>query len=221
MKKFNKWMQYNLFVKNEINCIYNSKTQKSFSNYFVLITALISMLILLSGCMGAVIDTMARSAVTGDTYAEMEKTIPPPEVNKGRLYLYRTKDSTNTSVAINYGLAKNPTQCTIDDTAYEIIWEVFEYFDLSEGKHEITCGEDVVKSRDFWSGKAHFQKGKNKLIVSISNAAPSFVRVDVADGYLAFKPVLVEEKLAIDEISSLPYQDKQGFVTTGGKIEDP
>jgi hypothetical protein len=205
------------FIKTPSNPICRLGT---FVKSLVLCTAAISIMSMLSGCVGMMADSIARSMVTGKTYTDMAKTLPSPPAGHGRLYIYRTPASTHTSVVINIGLLKNPTLFTIDDTAYELIWEAFEYFDLPEGQHEITCGTDVLKRVDFWTSKQYYQKGTNKIQISISNASDVFVRVDSIKEKPLFQPVIVESEQARTEIMKLPYQEKQGHTYGGGKISE-
>lgn len=183
----------------------------------VYITVVISTLVLLSGCAGLVIDSMGRSMSTGETYGEMIKTLPPLTEGKGRLYIYRTEGSTKSSLQYGYGIAKNPTLFTVDDDAYELIWEAFKYIDLPVGQYEVTCGSDVLKKVDFWGGKGHFQRGVNKVQVSISNASETFVRLDGTKEKPFFQPIIVKTEQASEEILNLPYQ-KGAFERAGGKI---
>lgn len=176
-------------------------------------------LALLSGCAGMVADSIARSIATDKTYGEMATTLPPLTDGNGRLYIYRTAASTKSSLYYGIGIMKNPTLCTIDDTAYEIIYEVFKYFDLPMGQHEITCGLDVLKKSDRWSGKQYYQKGANKVQISIVNGAETFVRVDLVESKPAFQPLIVDNEQGRTEIVNLPYQKKE-HTFLGGKISE-
>ena len=173
----------------------------------------------LAGCAGMIMDAAKKADATGDTYGKMKETLALPTRSNGRLYIYRTPNSTNYSIQYGIGLQKNTTYCTIDDSAYELIWETFKYFDLAEGSHEISCGKDVLKKVEFWSGKIKFQQGKNKLKVMILNSSEVFVRVDGTIESPYFQPVLVNSEQGNKEIFNLPYQ-KAAFNIPDGKITE-
>lgn len=183
----------------------------------VRITVVLSTIALLSGCAGLLIDAMTRSSATGKTYGEMTKTLPPLTDGNGRLYIYRAETSTKTSLQYGYGIAKNPTLFTVDDNAYDLIWEAFKYIDLPVGQYEVTCGSDVLEKVDFWSGKRQFKRGANKIQVSISNASETFVRLDGTKEKPFFQPIIVETEQGSKEMWKLPYQ-KVGFSLPQGKI---
>lgn len=183
----------------------------------VRITAVLSTLALLSGCAGLLIESSAKSKVSGKTYGEMLKTFPPMKDGNGRLYIYRTETSTKSTLVVGYGLSKSVTTFTVDDTAYELIWETFRYFDLPEGQHEVTCGRDVIKKVDSWTGKRHYQRGVNKVQVSVSNASETFVRLDGTKEMPFFQPIIVKAGQGREEMLNLPYQ-KMAWVVEGGKI---
>ena len=88
---------------------------------FILSIAMLSIIVKLSGCAGSMMNSLGKSMSTGKTYGEMRATRPKLEDGKGRLNVYRTKASTNTSLEIGNGLQKNPTFVTVDDTAYKLI----------------------------------------------------------------------------------------------------
>ncbi len=186
----------------------------------LLSATMISMLLALSGCVGMVADSMAKSMVTGDSYATMTKSLAAPADGCGRLYVYRTEASTHSQIQVGIGLLKNPTLVTVDDTAYELIYEAFEYFDLPQGQHEITCGTDIVKGVDFWTSRRTYQKGTSRITVSIAAGSDVFVRLDSIPEKPSFKPVVVEKEQALAEISKLPYQKKQGHTYGSGKISE-
>lgn len=176
---------------------------------FVLSIALLSVVSLLSSCGGLVLDAATKSMVTGGTYGEMAEKLPPPSARRGRVYIYRTETSTKMSLQYGVGLIKHPTFCTVDDFAYELIWEAFRYFDLREGNHEITCGDDILKKSEFWSGKNHFQRGKNKVQVFVPSGSEIFVRVDSVKEKPFFQPVVVRAEEGRLEMLKLPYQKGQ------------
>ena len=186
--------------------------------YIIRLTVILFIPALLSGCAGPFVDSLGKSMISGKTYGEMINTLPPISDGNGRLYFYRTKASTKSeylfSYGNNYGLAKNPTLCTIDDTAYEIIWEVFRYVDLPVGNHEVTCGIDVLKEGN---KKYNYQRGVNKIQISISNTADTFVRVDGAKEKPFFQPILVNREQARKEMYILPHQNGM-FVYRDGKL---
>ena len=178
-------------------------------------------LALLAGCVGAMVESLAYSQVTGQNFSETKAGLPSPAAGNGRLYIYRTEASTGLSFEYGIGFVRNPVLCTVDDDVYEIIWEAFRYFDLPTGQHEITCGEDVVDiSKDgvfSLSRGRHFQRGKNKIHVLISEASETFLRVDVTAEKPHFEPISVKAEQAQKEISDLPYQ-KTGFGVIDTKI---
>jgi hypothetical protein len=177
------------------------------------------MLPLLCGCAGMIADSMAKSWVTGKTYQKMAPTLEPPPDGSGRLFIYRTESSTKMSAQYGVGFMKNSTLCTVDDTVYEIVWEAFRYYDLPEGQHEVTCGQDIIKGK--YSGRNRsFQKGTNNIQVQISNNADTFVRVDGTSKEPFFLPVIVDSEIGRKEIFKLPYQEKDGHTYRGGKISD-
>ena len=179
--------------------------------FVVRLLALVLTASMLSGCMGLLADSITKSIATGDKYSEMAASIVPPSGNDGRLYIYRTEASTKTGLRYGIGLVKNPTVCTVDDDASELIWETFKYFDLPSGQHQITCGSDVVKSTDFWSGKRHYQRGANKVEISVSSQSETYIRVESVDGVL--KPVIVENAQGRAEIAEIAYQKKDKYHT--------
>jgi len=170
---------------------------------------------MLGGCVGILVDSMAKSMATEETFSEMVSKFASLKDGSGRLYIYRTEASTKTSIAINIGLVKNPTLCTVNDTAYELIWEAFRCVNLPEGQHEITCGSDVLKNVDFWSGRRHYQRGANKIKISILSGVETYVRVDGIGEKPYFQPVLVENMQGREEIFELPYQTG-AFAEPGG-----
>lgn len=184
-----------------------------------LIVALIFLISSLSGCAGLLLDAGGRSDATDKTYSEMRATLAKPVDGNGRLYIYRTKTSTKSSLQLFYGVAKNPTYFTVDDTAEELIWEAFKYIDVPEGYHEVTCGEDVLKGiPSIWNGyKGKFQKGQNKIQVLVSNGSETFIRLDAVKEEPFFQPIIVTVDQGREEMSNLPYQNKK-FAVAGGKI---
>ena len=185
----------NLFKKVELS-------MKSFVRFI----AVLSALALLSGCGagGLLVDSMGKTMVTDKTYGEMATALPPPTDGKGRLYIYRTEASTKTSLHYGIGFEKNPTLYTVDNIAYELIWEAFKYIDLPEGQHEVTCGRDIVKKVDFW-GRGYFQKGENRIQVSILNASETFIRVDGTKEKPFFKPCTVNRSHPIQPLSWIQF----------------
>ncbi len=186
----------------------------------------LALMALVSGCAGIIIDSVTRAKVTGDTYDELVNNIRSPEDGNGRIYIYRTESSTKNSLVYGIGIMKNLTFCTVDNNAFELIWESFRYYDLPIGQHDVTCGLDVIKVEDKWSGKHHFEKGVNKIIVPVSNNSEIFVRVELISEKPYYKPIIVEAEEGRNEIKSLPHQEKpmgyakDGIVTQESKITD-
>ncbi len=145
------------------------------------------------------------------------KTLPTLTDGKGRIYIYRTESSTKSSLQYGYGIKKNTTFCSVGDTAYELMWEAFRYIDLPEGQYEVTCGNDILKKVDFWSSKGHFQKGVNRIQVSILSDSETFIKADAAKEKPFFQPILVKPEQGHKEMHSLPYQ-KNAIRIAGGKI---
>lgn len=193
------------------------RSGRSTRGRFAQLIAIIAAVSMISGCVGIVVNSMGRSLATGETYGEMAQTLAPPVAGNGRLYYYRTGQSTDSSFQAGVGFIKNTTFCTIRGTAYELMWEAFKYIDLPEGNYELTCGSDVLKKQDFWSGKGIFQTGANKVQVSISNALDTFARVDGIEKKPFFQPVLVPTEQAGAELNKLPLQIKP-FEKAGGKL---
>ena len=71
-------------------------------------------LILLTGCVGMIADSISKSMLTGDTYAAMSATLEPPSEGAGRVFVYRTESSTKHSLMVGAGLMKNPTLFTVN-----------------------------------------------------------------------------------------------------------
>jgi len=196
-----------------------SKTVGFSIKLFLGLTIVICTLTFLTGCAGMLADSMAKSWVTGETYGKMATTLAPPADGNGRLFIYRTNTSTKRSVQFGIGIVKNATLCTVDDTAYEIVWEVFRYFDLPEGQHEVTCGQDILKKQS-WSGKRSFQRGANKIQIQVSNAVDTFIKVDSTNEEPFFRLAIVDNEQARKEIFELSYQKKDGHTFHGGKIAE-
>ena len=189
---------------------------KRLLKFLLRFTAAFSMMTLLSGCVGMIIDSIGKPMATKDTYGEMLSTLTPIKNGSGRLYIYRTENSTKTYLIIGVGLSKNTVLCTVDNTVYDLIWEAFKYIDLPEGTHEVTCGIDVTKERNIFTGQRYFQRGVNKIQISISNGNETFVRVDVVEENPFFQPIPVENSQGHKEIFELPYQTG-GWLIPGGK----
>lgn len=186
---------------------------------FVGFTIAVCTLPLLCSCAGMLADSMAKSWVTGKTYEKMSTTLAPPTDGSGRLFIYRTKSSTKMTAQYGVGLMKNATLCTVDDTAYEVVYEVFRYFDLPEGTHEVSCGQDVIKGK--YSGRNRaFQKGSNSIQVQVSKDAEIFIRLDATEKEPFFHPVMVDNEQGRQEILKLPYQEKDGHTYYGGKLSE-
>jgi len=197
-----------------IHCNKNSFSAISLVRF----TIILYTLALLSGCMGMMADSIAKSWVTGETYEEMAATLPQPKEGSGRLFIYRSATSTKSSLKYGIGLVKNSTLCTIDDTVYELIWEVFRYIDLPKGEHVVTCGRDVLQKRDFWTSKPYYQRGANKILVSVPNVTDVFVRVEATELPPYFQPVLVESAQGREEILKLQYQKEGSHTYCDGAI---
>ncbi len=176
------------------------------------------MMLIVSGCAGAIINSLSKSSITGENYSEIENHLKPPTDNKGRLYVYRSIDSTKNKFVYGIGVQKNYTFCTVDDNAFQIIWEAFKYFDLPEGQHEVTCGNDILKIDNSWSGTHHYMKGSNSINITISNSLETFLRVDWIKDKPFFKPVIVSKEQGQKELMNLPHQEKPfGVYGKGGK----
>jgi hypothetical protein len=191
-------------------------------NFLVRFLFIFGTLVLVSGCAGMWADSMARSWVTGETYANMAASHPQIKEGYGRLFLYRVGTSTDSSLEYGIGLVKNPTLCTVDNAVYEIIWEVYRYIDLAEGSHVITCGSDVISKNEHFSSKNNFQRGANQISVVVKNSAEIFVRVDLTGKQPPyFKPTLVDSGQGQTEILNLQYQKIGGLKYVDGKISAP
>lgn len=166
----------------------------------------------LGGCMGSLIDTASWHWFTSpvETYPEMTANHTALKEGNTRVFIYRTDSS------------KNPTLCTVDDTAYEIIWEIYRYVDVAQGKHIITCGSDVIKSRDHWTSDYNFQnyqRASSQISLAVESAAEIFVRVDETGKKPSyFQPTLVSSEQAHQEILKLRYQKIGGHTYFDGKI---
>lgn len=194
------------------------KNQKKSTWYKMVYAAIIilGMLTLLTGCVGLVAGSMAKSMSTTKSYADMEYFLPELAEDQGRIFVYRTRSSTGVSLEFNLGLVKNPTYFTIGDDAYEIIWEAFRYFDLSSGQHQITSGRDVLVKTDAWRGeKGVFKRGTNALQVTLEPGSSIYLRLDLTEDGKSFRPTLVDYQTAISEIGPLPHQHKRYQVYDG------
>lgn len=170
---------------------------------FIRFTFVLSIPFFITGCAGVFVDSLGKSMITDESYSVVAKTLPPVKDGSGRLYLYRTESSTTSELYSGSGYKKNPTVCRIDENVYEIIWEVFRYFDLPEGKHKVACAIQIGKGV---TKRFSYKGGANEIGVLISNAAETFVRVDLNTKKL-FQPVLVESLQAREEMAKLPHQN--------------
>lgn len=180
------------------------------------VLASLAIMALVSGCAGIIIDSVTRAKVTGDTYDELINKLKSPEDGNGRIYIYRTESSTKNSLVYGIGIMKNLTFCTVDNNAFELIWESFRYYDLPAGQHEVTCGVDVIKVEDEWSGKHHYEKGVNKIVVPVFNNSEIFIRVELIKEKPYYKPIIVDVEEGKKEIKILPLQEKpMGYAKDG------
>ena len=191
---------------NRLIILSNFYNKSNFSmKFYILSIILLSTITMLSGCFGMMAESIAKSAVTDKSYGEIASTLPPIADGNGRFYIYRTKASTKTSLnptmLLGYGPSKNVVFFTVDDTAYEIIWETFRYIDIPEGHHEVTSGNNILKVVGGF-GKHHFQKGENKIQCSVSNGSEIFIRIDAIKEKPFFLQVIVNSDQAMEEIRS-------------------
>jgi len=173
----------------------------------VVLSMMITLPFALGGCAGMLVDSLGHADATEGSYSEMVHKIPPLQNGYGRLFVYRTSKSTHSRLQYGIGIKKNSAAFTVDNDVHELIWESFKYFDLLEGKHELTCGKDVIKSVKFFGGH-NYQKGSNSLNIDIYDGATIFVRLDYTKEKPNYKFVIVEQSQAVEEISGLPYQNE-------------
>jgi hypothetical protein len=204
-------------MRNTISSINVFNKETLTMKYFIRSITVCSGLFLLSGCAGMMVDSMGKSWATDKTYNEMVSTLPVMAGGKGRVYIYRTESSTKSSLRYGYGIAKNPTFCTVGNTAYELIWEAFKYIEFPEGQYEVSCGNDIRKRDGIFSHK--FQKGENFIVLAISSGSEVFIRADAIKEKPFFQPILVKPEQAHEEMLNLPYQNRV-FAMPGGKLAD-
>jgi hypothetical protein len=160
-----------------------------------------SLLILLSGCAGMMADSFTKSVITGKTYSELAP-LPTPINSDGRVYIYRTEDSTKSSIQYGAGIRKNHMYCAVDDQVYYLLWEAFTYQDLTSGEHEVSCGDVYKNTEMFTPRNKRYQRGTQKLQVLVRKNEALYVRIDLLDNKET--PVLVDADIAKSEISNLP-----------------
>jgi len=172
----------------------------------------------LVGCAGLAIDTLAKAISTTGTYSKLSKETPPPKEGSGRIYVYRTRESTRMGLSVGVGLLKNPAVITVDSEAYEIVWEAYRYFDVPAGTYEITCGKDVIKGHNYISGRPYYRKGSTKLSVPVKAGQDVYLRLDILGGEGGYKLSNVPPSQAESEMANLPYQ-RRPHAYIDGKVE--
>ncbi|MEJ2454841.1 MAG: hypothetical protein P8103_11880, partial [Candidatus Thiodiazotropha sp.] len=168
---------------------------------------------LLSGCAGMMVDSLTRSGSTGDTYSEMKDTIPPPAEGTGRLYIYRTAASTETSYgpgAIG-GSSKNRAWCDLDGKEFMLLWETFFYIDLTEGQHQLSCLSKYMRDVFSTSRNAKLRNTTvNKVNFLITNSSDTFVRLDATEvSKYIFQPIITDAADAHVEMKELPVLEEK------------
>lgn len=166
------------------------------------------MLFPISGCMPMLIDSLSVDFVTGKTYAELIP-LPPHTSNSGRIFIYRTANSTKRDIA--FGILgpgkfnKNRLSCIVNNSPFLLYWEVFTYWNLPMGAYSIKC-----PSSDAGLGGGGIQMqsitlaSSTELPVSLQSAQDVYVRIDITDN--SSVPVIVDVSTAKTEMANLPIQ---------------
>lgn len=170
------------------------------------------------GCAGLAIDTLAKAISTTGTYSKLSKETPRPKEGSGRIYVYRTRESTRMGLTVGVGLLKNPAVITVDSNAYEVVWEAYRNFDVPAGTYEVTCGKDVIKSHNLISGQPYYRKGSTKLFVPVKAGQNVYVRLDILEGQGGYKLTNVPQSQAESEMANLPFQ-RRPHSYIDGKVE--
>lgn len=176
-------------------------------------------LVLLPGCVGIVADSIAKSWNTGSKFSDIAPSLASIPDGFGRLYIYRTKDSTKTSLMYGIGFVKNPTLVTVDGMAHEMLWETFKYFDLAEGSYPVSAGYDILQKRVRGQKGPKYRLGTNVTEIQVTRGMEIFVRVDLNEARDNFHPSLVDAEVGRKEIANLREQEKSGHTYPGGKLE--
>ena len=131
------------------------------------------------GCAGGVSTELARAGQVGKSYSSLAPSMEPVG-SGGRVFIYRTKDSMRTSVAIGFGVHKTYETFAIDDVVYNIPWEVVTYVDVPSGPHEVSAN-DIVYSKGALGLGTGFRRGSEKLRLDLSSGETVYVRLDYVD----------------------------------------
>jgi hypothetical protein len=166
-----------------------------------------TILLLFTGCVGLLIDSMTKSDMVGPTFSELSEIDSQPQGNDARVYIYRTKESTKYSLQPGTGIMKSCLHFTIDENVYFLIWETFIRQDLTASDHEIAL---AYYEEEQEGGKKVFQKRGTRVQFSLQRNQVIFIRFDLVDD--EYQPIIVEEYAAKSEISELPIQEKGTLV---------
>lgn len=173
---------------------------KSFIRFFNGCAALLVIALTGVGCVGLITDSVVKAVATGGTYEKVAPTFPPILPGHGRLIVYRTADSTKTTLVLNIGLQKNPISYELDQRPGSLLWSSFTRFDLPLGPHSVGCNEFETTSP--W--KVRRNPPRTLVNLDLAEGAAAFVRFDIADGHPV--AVQVQPEVAASELAKIAYQ---------------
>lgn len=197
----------------------NKKIEKYSSNTkhirFLVLKCFIGLLLLcsipsLSGCVKAMIENPIKRHYAKDspgTYSQIKSSIPLIPASSGRLFVYIIGKG---SPGGPFGVG-DMSFCTVDQGIYRIMGDTFWHLDLQPGTHKITA--EKVISQNFWTTRLTARYGKNSVNFDLKEGESQYCRIIIGGfgKWTTFKPIMVDQTTALQEIKNLDYYKKFEF----------
>jgi hypothetical protein len=172
--------------------------------------------VLLNGCIFSAvthgIGAVERAAGVGENFSTWKAQMPPIPAGRSRIVVY--PGGRRSLVYSVTGVGKGGEQVfAVDRDVCEVLGDSFIFLDLPPGAHEISS-EGV-------SQLFGYQKGKNRLSVSLARSSLTYIRIDKEGDPLwhHYVPKQVDAARAEAELAKLPlYRD--GLTCRPNKAED-